>query len=248
MSKAYTESDLLRQLRRQLASHSDAKPGPYQSQWQEALDQVVSQILSREEFSYDASADPLFRQYQDRYVTLGQRAMEDTLGRAAALTGGYGNSHAQLAGQAAYNDQLQGLYDRMPELYNLALQRYQLQGALLGDRYDLLAGLEDTGYSRYRDSLEQWQQERSHLTGAVNAERDFDYTAHRDAVKDDQWQQEFDEDLRRFNFQNKLGEFAPTPTPGGSPGGGSGKRVPEVSLTKPEKKRTKTNNAIRGKQ
>ena len=104
MSKAYTESDLLRQLRRQLASHSDAKPGPYQSQWQEALDQVVSQILSREEFSYDASADPSFKQYQDRYVTLGQRAMEDTLGRASALTGGYGNSHAQLAGQAAYND------------------------------------------------------------------------------------------------------------------------------------------------
>lgn len=254
MSQHYEESDLLRALRQKLADHTGKKPGGYDPSWQEALDEVVSQILSREDFQYDASLDPLFQQYQDRYGNLGQRAMMDTLGKTAALTGGYGNSYAQLAGQQAYDSQLQGLYDRVPELYNLALERYKLQGDALSGRYDLLSGLEKGEYDRYRDSLSQWQSERDYLTGRVDAQQEQDYGAHRDAVKDSQWQQEFDEKLRQFNFKNKLGEFAPTPVPGGGGGGGRGGRgkkpaqEPEDSVTKPEKKRTKTNSALRQKQ
>lgn len=45
----------------------------------------------------------LFDQYADYYKRLGKLAMEDSTGRAAALTGGYGNSYAEVAGNQAYD-------------------------------------------------------------------------------------------------------------------------------------------------
>ena len=47
--------------------------------------------------------------------------MEDTLGKAAALTGGYASSYAQSAGQQAYNGYLQELAALVPELRQAAL-------------------------------------------------------------------------------------------------------------------------------
>lgn len=243
----YTESDLLRSLRRQLAEHAAKAPGEYDSRWQESLDSLVQQILEQEDFAYDPMTDPLFQRYQDRAVNLGRRSMMDTLGQTAALTGGYGNSYAQQAAQQAYDSQLQGLYDRLPELYNLALDRYRLGSDALYGRYDLLSGLEKDSYSRYQAGLNRWEGERDYLTGRVDAERDFDYGAHRDQVSDEQWQREFDEQLRQFNFKNKLGEFAPQSVPVSSSGSG-GSSPAAKPMTKPEKKRSQLNKTLRNNQ
>ena len=86
------------------------KPGAYTSQWQGQLSDAIGKILDRKEFSYDVNSDALYQQYKDRYVQGGKMAMMDTLGQAATLTGGYGNSYAQAAGQQAYQGYLQGLY------------------------------------------------------------------------------------------------------------------------------------------
>ena len=48
----------------------------------------------------------LFDQYADYYKRQGMLAMEDTVGRAAALTGGYGNSYAEVAGNQAYGSHI----------------------------------------------------------------------------------------------------------------------------------------------
>mgnify|MGYP003293856606 CR=1 FL=1 len=127
-------------------------------------------------------------------------AMEDTMGQAAKMTGGYGNSYAQMAGQQAYQGYLQGLNDRVPELYQLALDRYNQQGQDLLSKYGLLNTQEQQAYDRYLNNYNLW-----------NTDRAFDYGAYRDAVSDDQWQTSFDEDLRRWNFANKQGEYAVAP-------------------------------------
>lgn len=224
--RIYKESDAVAALRRQLADHAAKGPGEYSSRWQPQLDALVNEILNREDFQYDLNADALYQQYQDRYVTLGKRAMMDTLGQAAALTGGYGNSHAQLAGQQAYGTYLQGLTDRIPQLYQLALDRYDRQGQQLYDRYGLLSGLDEGDYGRYRDSLADWSSQRSYLTGRYDAERGFDYDAFRDAVADDQWQADYAEGVREFDAKNHLGEFAPE---GDASGSGSRRHNPKVT-------------------
>lgn len=176
-----------------------ARPEDYRSRWQDQLEDILQQLWSREEFSYDPGADSLYRQYRDRYRTQGQLAMADTMGHAAALTGGYGNSYAVTAGQQAYQSQLQQLSDMLPQLYQLALSRYQQQGDALQDRYSQLQAQEDRDYSRYRDSVSQWQADADRLQSQQELDykkqaddRDFTYRQHRDQISDAQWQKEFD--------------------------------------------------------
>ena len=197
----YVESDAVRLAKESLSSLQ--KPGAYQSQWQKSLDDIIGKIQNREKFSYDLNGDALYQQYKDQYVTQGQQAMMDTMGQAAAMTGGYGNSYAQTAGQQTYQEYLQGLNDKVPELYQLALDQYNREGDELYNQYGLLSDRENTDYGRYRDTVSDYNTERGYLTDQYNTERDFDYgkfadnrdytyQVARDAVADKQWQDTFD--------------------------------------------------------
>lgn len=208
--RQYTESDAVKKFRENME-----KQAAYQSQWQPQIKDTMDSILNRKDFQYDVNEDALYQQYKDRYVNLGQQAMMDTMGQAAKLTGGYGNSNAQMVGQQAYQSYLQGLTDKIPELAQAAYQRYAQQGQDLYQKYGLLNSQEQADYNR-------WAAERDYLANLYNTERGYDYGVYRDTVGDDQWKAQFDEDLRRFNFQNKLGEFAPVASAGGGGGGGGG--------------------------
>ena len=228
---AYQESDAVKQAQALLQQQTANKPGAYNSQWQGQLDNVIGQILNRDKFSYDLNADALYQQYANQYATQGRMAMMDTMGQAAAMTGGYGNSYAQSVGQQAYQGHLQQLNDIIPDLYQLALQKYQMEGDALYDQYAMLGAQEEQDYGRHRDEVSDWGAEMERLQNQYNSERDYDYSkwtdgrdfaygqysddraydyqAGRDQVADSQWQAEFDEAVRQFNFANKLGEFAP---------------------------------------
>lgn len=109
-----------------------------QPTWQEQLDETMDKILNRKPFQYDINADALYQFYNDRFQTQGRKAMMDTVGQAATMTGGYGNSYAQMAGQQAYGDHMQGMNDIIPELYQLALDRYDREGDALKNKYAFL--------------------------------------------------------------------------------------------------------------
>lgn len=128
-------------------------PG-YASRWDSQMEELLEQYRGREAFSFDVDQDALYRQYKDRYTRQGKLAMEDAQGQAAALTGGYGNSYAQSVGQQTYNQYLEKLGDRVPELYQMALERYDREGEALLDQYDLLAQQEQQDYGRYQDQAE----------------------------------------------------------------------------------------------
>jgi hypothetical protein len=69
---------------------------------QGAYDKAMNDILNRKAFSYDLNGDALYQQYKDMYMAQGKLAMQDTMGQAASMTGGYGNSYAASAGNQAY--------------------------------------------------------------------------------------------------------------------------------------------------
>lgn len=215
----YTESDSVKQAKDNLASLQ--KPGAYQSQWQQSLNDAINKIQNREKFSYDLNGDALYQQYKDQAVLGGQMAMQDTIGQAAAMTGGYGNSYAQGVGQQAYQGYLQKLNDKVPELYQLALDQYNREGEDLYNQYALFADRENTDYGRHRDTVSDYNTDRGYYTDQYNAERDYDYSKYsddrnfnygvfsddrnlqyqvdRDAVADSQWKQTYDEGVRQFD-------------------------------------------------
>lgn len=103
------------------------------------LNSLYDQIMNRKPFQYDLNGDLLYRQMADRYTQLGQQAMRDTMGQAAALTGGYGNSYANQVGNQAYQQYLTALNDNIPKLWDRAYQVYQDQGDQLMQQYQLAA-------------------------------------------------------------------------------------------------------------
>lgn len=173
--KEYQQSDTVTQAQDALQLHQQNKPGDYNSQWQSTMDDLIKQYQSRGPFQYDINADAMYQQMLDRYVGQGQQAMMDTMGQAAMMTGGYGNSYAQTAGQQTFQNYLQGAYDMMPQFYQMALDRYKMEGDDMLAEYGLLSDQENTAYSRYMDQLNQYYAELDRLQGVYESERDYDY-------------------------------------------------------------------------
>lgn len=172
----YVKSDAVKQAEAQLQQYTASQPPAYRSRYQDQLDDLMSQMQNRPSFRYDADADALYRQYRDRYIHNGQRAMQDTMGQAAALTGGYGSSYAQSVGQQAYNEYMMGLNDVIPELYQLALDRYDRKTADLQNRYAMYANLEALDYSRWQDERSHYYSELDRLTDNARYEAEQDWS------------------------------------------------------------------------
>lgn len=177
---AYQESEVVTAAKQALEAQLANKPGAYQSQWQSQLDDAINKILNREKFSYDLNGDALYQQYKDKYIQQGKLAMADTMGQAAAMTGGYGNSYAASVGNQAYQQSLQQLNDVVPELYQMAYDHYNQEGQDLYNQYAMLGERENMAYGRYRDSVSDWQAERDYLTGRYDSERNLDYSKYTD--------------------------------------------------------------------
>lgn len=181
----YTPSADVEAYKQQLQQTMQKKPGAYSSQYQQQLDDLYAQITGRKPFSYDAEGDALYQQYKQQYQSLGKQAMQDTMGQAAALTGGYGSSYGQAVGQQQYDAYLRQLTDKIPELAQNAYSRYAQEGQDLLNRYGLLNDRENTDYSRYRDSVSDWGDDVSRAYQLYSGERDYDYGAAQDNRKYD---------------------------------------------------------------
>ena len=125
----------------------------FASSYDEEISNLYSQIINRKPFSYSASEDPLYQQYRDQYMQQGQQAMRDTMGQAAGLTGGYGSTYSQAAGQQAYDAYRARLNEVMPELYGQAYSRWADEGNRLTTNLSLASALRSTDYDQFRDEI-----------------------------------------------------------------------------------------------
>ncbi len=128
----------------------------YGSQYDEQIKSLYDQIMGRGPFKYDSKTDPLYQQYVQDYTQQGKMAMRDTMGRAAALTGGYGSSYAQSVGQQQYDQYLQRLAEVLPETYGMALNAWNAEGDQLNSKLATTTDLERSNYNRYLDELSQY--------------------------------------------------------------------------------------------
>lgn len=140
----------------QVGTSNPQQQPTYAGTFEGQLQDIYNKIANREPFQYDVNADPLYQTYKDQYIQGGKLAMKDTMGQAAALTGGYGSTYGQQVGQQAYDAYLKDLGAVIPELYGMAYDMYRDKGDDLLTQYGLLGDMRDTEYNRYRDSLSDW--------------------------------------------------------------------------------------------
>lgn len=166
----------------------DQKP-QFQSQYENKLNELYDSILNRDKFNYNFNADPMYQMYKDKYTQQGKTAMEDTIGRANAMNGGYGSSYAQSAGQQTYQNYLNELNNVIPTLRNQAYQEYQDEQQRMLQNYQLTNDAYNREYGQYRDSVSDWQADRSFNQSAYQDERNFDYNQF--ANERNYWNQEY---------------------------------------------------------
>ena len=222
LESGYTPSGSVQAAQAYLEQVKASKPGAYQSRWDDELTSLYDQIRNRKKFSYDMGTDPLYQQYREQYQRLGRLAMQDTMGQAAALTGGYGSTYGEQVGQQAYNAYLQNLNDIVPQLQQQAYQRYQDEGTDLYNQYSLVKGREDTDYGRYRDTVSDYYSDLSDARSAYNSERSLDQSQW--ATMLDYWAQKANNENAAY-LQALAAEQAAAKKSGGGSGGSSGKRT-----------------------
>jgi murein DD-endopeptidase MepM/ murein hydrolase activator NlpD len=187
--------------------------GDYTWDRQTEYDNLFKDYQNRPDFSYDFNTDALYQQYKDKYIQQGKMAMQDTIGQASAMTGGYGNSYATTAGSQAYQAHLQNLNDIIPELYQLAYDRYNQKGqdmlnqlgllnnertfdyGVWSDDYNRAVGNRDYYGTRYDNSLGRdwtiYDSNRDLAHSEHTTAEGYEYQAGRDAVEDDHWNKSY---------------------------------------------------------
>ena len=116
------------------------------------IQDLMTQIQNREDFTYDVAEDTLFQQALSSAMSSGKSAMMDTIGQASALTGGYGSTYATSAGNQAYNAYIEDAYDNLPQYYQMALEAYQMEGQDMYNQLSMLTNADATEYQRMYDA------------------------------------------------------------------------------------------------
>ncbi len=180
--QGYKPSDQAVEAGKRLDATMQQKPGVYQSKYTDQLDAILEEISNPQEFKYSFDGDELFKSYADEYTQRGKQASLDTMGQAAALTGGYGNSYAQAAGNQAYQQYLLGLYDKGLDLYDRAYERNKDNQSTKQTQANMLMSLDDRDYTRYQDSVANWQNDRDFAASQASAIAEQDYNQYKDML------------------------------------------------------------------
>lgn len=131
----------------------DKSKSPFSSAYTEKKNKAIADIDSIGDFKYDFADDPLYASIRDNYARQGKLAMQDTIGKASAATGGYGNSYAASAGAQAYNQYIAQTNEMIPELYQMAYNIYAGKKSDAYNKASLYDSLEATDYSRRQDDI-----------------------------------------------------------------------------------------------
>lgn len=202
LAQGYQPSDAVRAAAGQVEAARSNEPSAYQSRFSDRLAALYDAMENRAPFSYDLGGDALYRQYREQYTNLGKLAMNDTLAQTASLTGGYGSSYAQNAGQQAYNAYLQQLGEVVPELYEQAYARYTDEGDALYRQYAMLADAEDADYARWQDSYARYRDALSDARADYADARDLDYDTWKNLMA--YYQNEADREQAQANHDEEM--------------------------------------------
>lgn len=159
-----------------------------ENEWYRQAQEAANALRERPAFSYAPAQDPLYQAAKDQILQQGRRAMEDTVGKTAGLSGGYASSYAQSLGTQAYDRQLTRLAELLPDYYAQARSAYDKQTAQLQDALGNALGLYDKAY-------QAWLQQQDAQTRQEEA-----------AAQQAKWDREFEENHARWAAEYEQNE------------------------------------------
>lgn len=150
----YTSDNNLTKLNnKRLDAINQIENSQYNSSYQDLIDNTLNEIVNGKTYSYNANEDPLYQQYEELYRKNASMAAEDAQGTAASLTGGYGNTYAEIAGQQTYQNYMDQLNEVALDLENQAYNRHQNDLTNDYNTLNALQNLDSSDYNRYVNDL-----------------------------------------------------------------------------------------------
>ena len=218
-NQGYKPSEAVQTAQQNMQTVQQQKPQSFTSKYGAQLDNILAQIQGTQPFKYEFNSDGLFKSYADLFTQQAKQASQNAMGQAAALTGGYGNSYAQAAGNQAYQQAILPLYDRGMELAQMARANYDKDRGDLYNQLGALQGMDESEYGRYRDTVSDWRQDEQNAMDMYRDERDFgyqdyanmlDYWNNQARAENADYRADQDEDYRRENMIQNQQQFETT--------------------------------------
>ena len=209
--KEYLFDDVYNRAQNYIKENSEDE---YVSKYAKNINAALNSIKNEKEFSYDYENDPLYKSYREQARQQGRVAMEDTLAALASSAGGM-NSYAISAAQGVNNQYNQKIADKIPELYQLAMEKYLNEQNRRRSDIELYSGLDNNDYNRFynerqrQDSLDERDYERQldwydrevqkeqYADELAQLAKQWEYQYARDAIEDEWRGKEWD-----YNIQN----------------------------------------------
>lgn len=177
---------------------------PRANQYASAMADAVNRLNSIQRFTYDQKNDPLYQQYAEMYQKNAKLAMQDTVGQATALTGGYGSSYAETAGQSMYNQQMNQLNDKALDLYNASLNAYNSYVDLAGKQASAATSAFGADQSAINTEVDaaQWNADFDEKQAEYAADLAYKYAQQQENIR--QFNANLAENQRQFNANYSL--------------------------------------------
>jgi len=201
LAGGYSESAGTAEKRQAYEDILGSAPGAFSSGYSGMIDTLIEELGSRGEFSYDPFEDPAFMSYRRMYENDGRMAMMDAMGAAAGLTGGYGSTYSQAAGQSAYRNYLTKLNELIPEFYDMAKGRYDSGTDSLLARLSAAGDMYDREYRQYASMLDAYDSRLAAARSDYADARDQDYRMYSDML--DYYMKLADMEQDQANFAQK---------------------------------------------
>ena len=143
--------------------------------YQNDVDSLFGELMKAEQFSYDPKTDSLFQLYRQQYQNQGKRAMNNQLGVASALSGGYNSSAAQSAAQNAYQTYMNALSEKAAQTYQNALDRYKYDEQSRLNKFNTALDMNNASNDAYYKQAQANAQKMNSAYNAFSDDRDFSY-------------------------------------------------------------------------
>lgn len=163
--------------------YEENRPSKKSSSYEREKNRIYDLITSYGKFKYDVNSDPLYKTYRDIYLSLGDDAYERALSENAMRTGGIASTSAVSAANQARNKYNSLLSDKALELYDKAYAQYKDSLEGLYKMLDFAKDMDDTEYSRYRDEVKDYENDRDYYHKKDEKIADNLYKSYTDETK-----------------------------------------------------------------
>ena len=140
-------------------NESSSTKGNYVNQYEDEQQRLIDALSG--DFSYNAADDTAWKNYQQAYRREGQRAYENSLGAAAANTGGIASTAAVTAAQQALHYYNSAAADKLADFQQQAYENYlagRKQGVEELEAYDRLNQTAAGNFQQnFENALKKWQ-------------------------------------------------------------------------------------------